>query len=261
MRKDERLTQILQVVADHGDVSIASLVDTLGASPATIRRDLEELAGQHLVLRTRGGARLADVAYELPFKYKTARQADEKQRIAAHAASLVRCGEVVGINGGTTTSLVAEHLSTRDDLQGLPEGERPVVVTNALNIANQLSVRPQVRTVVCGGTARALSYELIGPLAVQTLEQLTLDTAILGANAVHPEYGAMAHHEGEAEISRLMARLARRVIVVADSSKLGRSALARFVDPQYITVLITTSGPGSEAADEYAEAGTEVHRV
>ena len=261
MRKDGRLTQILQCVADRGEVSVSALVQTLDASPATIRRDLNELAEQQLILRTRGGARSADVAYDLPFKYKTARKAAEKQRIAAYAASLVRPGEVVGINGGTTTSLVAEHLATREDLQGLKDGERPVVVTNALNIANLLTVRSHVRIIASGGTARSLSYELIGPLAVHTFEQVKLDTAILGVNAVHSEYGAMAHHEGEAEISSLMARAARRVVVIADSSKLATSALARFICPEAIDVLITNTGAAQGTYSHFREAGIEVHTV
>lgn len=147
MRKDARLTRIQEAVSDEGGVTVTGLVDTLGASPATIRRELDELADRHLVPRTRGGARPADAAYDLPLMYQTARQADEKQRIAACAASLARHGEVVGINGGTTISLVAEHLTTREDLQALTEAEPPVVVTDALSIADQLSVRSQVHRV------------------------------------------------------------------------------------------------------------------
>lgn len=261
MRKHERLTRILQQVADEGKVSISFLVDSLEASPATIRRDLEELAEQQLVARTRGGARATDVAYDLPFKYKSARQADEKQRIAAHAAALIRPGETVGFNGGTTTSLVAEHLATREDLQGLRDVERLVVVTNALNIANQLAVRSHVRIIVSGGTVRSLSYELVGPLAAQTFDHVTLDTAILGVNAFHVDHGAMAHHEGEAEIGGLMARTARRVIVVADSSKLNATALARFVPAENVDMLITSTGADSDTYRRLRESGIEVAAV
>lgn len=258
MTRHDRLTQILELASTRGEVSVHELVEELGASPATVRRDLDELASQQLITRTRGGARASAIAYDLPLKYKTARQADEKQRIAAHAVSLIGPGQVVGLNGGTTTTLVAERIATDPRLQDLRDGERLTVVTNALNIANDLTVRQHVRIILTGGTARTRSYELVGPLAVHTLTQVTVDVAFLGVNAVDVEHGAMGHHEGEAAISRLMAQAARRVVVVADSSKLGRTALAPFVEPGRIDLLITTTEADQDLVEAFRDSGLEV---
>ncbi|GAB3671988.1 DeoR/GlpR family DNA-binding transcription regulator [Actinocorallia lasiicapitis] len=238
-----RHTRLLDLLAERGSLDVEEAAAALDVSPATIRRDLDRLAGQQLLKRTRGGAVAAEVAYDLPLRYKAARAADEKRRIAAAAAALVAEGEIVGLNGGTTTSEVAHELAARADL---------TIVTNAVNIAAELTVRPQIKTVMTGGVARPSSYELIGPLAVATLGGLSLDVVILGVNALDAEFGASAHHEGEAEINRLMAARAGRVVVAADSSKLGARAFARICPAATITTLVTDTAadPGQVAALE-----------
>lgn len=258
MTRHSRHTRILELAAERGEVTVDELVAELDTSPATVRRDLVELANQQLVTRTRGGARTTAVAYDLPLRYKTARRAEEKRRIAAHAVSLLRPGDVVGLNGGTTTTTVAEGIATDAGLQGLRDGERLTVVTNAVNIAHDLTVRSHVRIIVTGGTARTRSYELVGPLAVHTLSQVTIDVAFLGVDALDAEHGGMAFHEGEAEISRLMSRAARRTVVVADSTKLGERALAPFVDAGAIGLVVTTTEADPEQVAALRAAGIEV---
>ena len=144
---------------------------------------------------------------------------------------MVRPGQVVGLNGGTTTTEVARALATRADLSSGAAAPAVTVVTNALNIATELAVRQHIKIVTTGGVARPQSYELTGPLATGVLEQVTLDVAILGVDGIDAVAGATAHHEGEASINRLMARQARQVIIVADSSKVGRRAFARICAP------------------------------
>ena len=163
------------------------------------------------------------VAYDLPLRYKAARRADEKQRIAKAAAELIPTGSTVGLNGGTTTSEVARELALRPEPSG--GGVALTVVTNAINIANELAVRPQVKIVVTGGVARPNSYELVGPLVDTLLRGLALDYTILGVDAVHARFGAATHDESEAGANRALAECAGTVIVVADSSKLGAPGL------------------------------------
>src|SRR4051812_11316826 len=165
VHRHERLTALLELVAQHGHIEVDELSTQLGVSSATIRRDLDSLAHQQLLTRTRGGAVVNNVAYDLPLRYKTARRASEKARIAAAAAALVDRGMVVGVNGGTTVTEVARVLATRPDLSGPGDGPAITVVTNALNIAHELAVRPHIKIVVTGGVARPQSYELIGPMA------------------------------------------------------------------------------------------------
>jgi DeoR family transcriptional regulator, aga operon transcriptional repressor len=243
----QRWNALLDLMPADGQLAVADAAQALGVSQATVRRDMDQLARQQLVTRTRGGMIAGHVSYDLPLRYKTARNAPQKQRIGRAAAALVTAGAAVALNGGTTTSEVARALATRPDLQDGAGAPAITVVTNAMNIANELAVRQHVKIVVTGGVARSQSYELIGPFATLVLEQLTLDWAILGVDALDPVAGATAHHEGEASINHLMATRAAQVMIVADRSKLGQRAFARVCAPDEIDVVVT---------DEEAEPAT-----
>ncbi len=257
----ERLNTLLELLAERGRVEVDDISAELDVSAATIRRDLDHLAEQQLLTRTRGGAVAHAVSYDLPLRYKSVRHADEKQRIGKAAAALASRGSVVGINGGTTATEVGRAMATRADLNHI-EGETAItVVTNALNIANELAVRPQVKLVVTGGVARPQSYELIGPLGTKILDELTLDVTYLGVDAVDPVAGATAHHEGEASINRMLAARARKVVVVADSSKIGARAFARICGVEAVDVLVTDQDASDEDVRRFEERGVEVIRV
>lgn len=266
MSRDARWNRLLELLAERGRLEVEETAAALDVSPATIRRDLDRLARQRMLLRTRGGAAALGVSYELPLRYKRGRQAEEKQRIGRAVAGEIAAGEVVGLTGGTTVTEVARALSLRPDITGDPDagdkGRPPAltVVTNALNIANELAVRPQIKIVVTGGVARSQSYELTGPLAGGVLDEIALDTAVLGVNAIDGR-GAHVHHEGEASINRLLAERARRVIVAADSSKTGRRAFARICGLPQVDVLVTDAGLGEEARAGFRDAGVRVVAV
>src|SRR6202044_2754017 len=197
MTRYRRLNELLELLAAEGQLQVEEAAKALGVSEATVRRDLDELARQQMLTRIRGGAVAQGVTYDLPLRYKSERHPSEKQRIAAVAAGLVRPGQVTGLNGGTTTE-VARALATRSDLNSQVPPPALTVVTNALNIATELAVRQHIKIVTTGGVARPQSYELTGPLATDVLEQVTLDVAILGVDAIDAVAGATAHHEGEA---------------------------------------------------------------
>ncbi|GAA2367041.1 DeoR/GlpR family DNA-binding transcription regulator [Nonomuraea africana] len=256
MSRYDRWNSILELLAQEGRLSVEEAAEALDVSTATIRRDFDQLAQQQMLMRTRGGAVAQSVSYDLPLRYKTARHADEKHRIAAAAAELVSPGAVVGMNGGTTTSELARTLATRSTLEA-----GFTIVTNALNIAAELTVRQHVKIVVTGGVARQQSYELIGPLAGGVLEQVTLDVAFLGVDAIDVELGASAHHEGEASVNNLLISRASQVIVVADSSKVGRRAFARICPIDRIDTLVTDEQLSDERAGQLTEAGVKVIRA
>ena len=195
-----------------------------------------------MITRTRGGAVANGVSYDLPLRYKTAKHSAEKQRIGAAAAALVTPGTVVGLNGGTTSTEVARALAVRPDLNTSAEGAQLTVVTNALNIANELLVRSRMKIVVAGGVVRPQSFELVGPLGGALLREVTLDIALLGVDAIDPQLGAAAHHEGEAAMNNLMVARAKRVVIIADSSKLGGHAFARICPVERVETLVTDSG-------------------
>jgi DeoR family transcriptional regulator, aga operon transcriptional repressor len=253
MRQDVRLGLILQQLNENGSVGVAELADELDVSEASVRRDLHRLEQQNLLTRTHGGAVASGVLYELPMRYRGGQHHDAKRAIAAAAAELVTpdIGSV-GLNGGTTTTEVARALSGRPGLR---------VVTNALNIASELAVRSNIELVVCGGSARAESYELVGPLAELTLSHLNLDLAFIGVDGISPTAGLTTHHEVEAQTNRALVRTATRVAVVADSSKLERRGFAKIGDLDLVTDLITDSDAPPEAVTALRRAGIDVRLV
>lgn len=261
MNRHERLSALLELVLTNEHVHIDEIVRTLGISAATARRDLDELAQQQLITRTRGGASPHGSSSDLPLRYKTTRQAEEKTRVAQAAAALVRPGDIVAMNGGTTTTEVAREIAIAPGLQSPSDGGHVVVVTNAVNIANELTVRPHLRVVVTGGVARALSYELTGALSTLILDKISIDTLFLGVDALSAAVGASAHNEDEAATNAAFVRHAHRVVVVCDSTKLTRTAFARICSIEDVALLITDTGADPELVRLLEAADTEVTLV
>jgi DeoR family transcriptional regulator of aga operon len=246
--KTERLGRILELLARDGTVTVADLAAELGVSEATVRRDLQALGEQRLLERSHGGAVAHGTAHELPVRYRTGRS-DEKRRIARAAAELVTDGIAVGLTGGTTTTEVARMLVARQEL---------TVVTNALNIAVELAVRPDLKLIVTGGVARSASYELVGALADATLRGLYVDVAFVGVDGVDAERGLTTQNEVEAATNRALMARAKRTVVVADASKLGRVAFAEIAGVERADQLITNSGADAEQVERLRAAGLHV---
>jgi DeoR family transcriptional regulator of aga operon len=248
MRQAERLGRILEDLSARGSVAVADLSERLDVSAATVRRDLEYLEEQHLLTRTHGGAVAQMVSYELPLRYKSARRQEEKRRIGQVASSRVHDGAVIGLTGGTTTTEVAREIVDR----------QLTVVTNALNIASELAIRPNIKLVVTGGIARPESYELVGPLADGTLADLHLDVAFIGADGITAADGLTTHHEVEAHTDRALMDRASHVVVVADGSKLGRIAFARICPISAVHELVTDAEANGEELLALREVGLDV---
>jgi DeoR family transcriptional regulator, aga operon transcriptional repressor len=249
--KTERLGRILEQLARDGTVTVADLAADLGVSEATVRRDLQVLGEQRLLERSHGGAVAHGTAHELPVRYRTGRS-DEKRRIARAAAELVTDGVAIALTGGTTTTEVARTLAAR---QGL------TVITNALNIAVELAVRPNLKLIVTGGVARSASYELVGSLADATLQGLYVDLAFVGVDGVDAERGLTTQNEVEAATNRALMDRAKRTVVVADASKLGRVAFAEIAGVDRAERLITNTGADTEQIERLRAAGLAVTLV
>jgi DeoR family transcriptional regulator of aga operon len=248
MRQAERLGVILEELSTGGSVAVADLCALLGVSAATVRRDLDLLEEQRLLTRTHGGAIAQMVSYELPLRYKSARRQEQKRRIGREAATRLHDGAVIGLTGGTTTTEVARALV-----------DRPLtVVTNALNIASELAVRPNIKLVVTGGVIRSESYELVGPLADRSLDDLHLDVAFIGADGISATDGLTTHHEIEARTDRALMDRARRVVVVADGSKLGKVAFVRICPISAVHELVTDPEADATELAALRDAGLEV---
>lgn len=261
MNKQDRLSRILELVVEQSSVEVEEVAELLGVSIATIRRDFDSLARQQLLSRTHGGAVATGGSIALPLNYKMAKGDEVKQRIAEAAALLVNRYDIIGINGGTTTTAVARAIAARPEFNpGDSTDFQPAltVVTNAVNIAAELTVRHQIKIVVTGGVARPQSYELTGPFAEEVLKEVNIDTAFLGVEAIDVEIGAAARHEDEARVNRQIAARARRIVVVTDSSKFEKRAFASIRPVSEIDVLITDNGLDKKIAKAFKSLGVEV---
>lgn len=249
MKRAERITAILDHLAESGSLSVTDLAERYNVSAATLRRDLQALEEQRLLSRTHGGALADNAAYELPMRYRDAQARDAKRLIAREAVRRVPGGgSVVGLTGGTTTTEVARSIADRTDL---------TIVTNAINIGALVAVRPRAKLIMTGGVARPQSYELVGPLAEATLAGLNIEIAFVGVDGV-TERGVTTHDETEAHTNARLIERARRVIVVADGSKLGRVRLARIAPLDAIDELITDRSADPSAVRSLQLAGLAV---
>jgi DeoR family transcriptional regulator, aga operon transcriptional repressor len=249
-RRSERMSAILTALTESGSVHVSDLAERFGVSEATLRRDLTLLDEQRLLTRTHGGALAQDVAYELPVRYRHGRFREAKRAIARTAARRLPAGpHVVCLTGGTTTSEVARQIADRHDL---------TIVTNALNIAMDLVLRPGVKLVVVGGVSRPQSYELVGPWAEEVLSSINIGTAFVGADGVDATGGITTHDENEARTNRAMIARAQQVVVVADGSKIGRVMLARIADVGQAHEVITDESADPAAVAAIRRAGAQV---
>jgi len=250
LRRSDRVAAILERLSVDRSLGVAELAESFHVSQATLRRDLQALQEQRLLTRTHGGAHASEVAYELPIRYRDAHHREQKQRIAVAAVGRIPQGALtVGLTGGTTTSEVARLLVGRTDL---------TVVTNALNIAAEIALRPRLRLVVTGGISRSQSYELVGPWAERTLLGLNVGIAFVGVDGISAQGGLTTHDPVEAKTNAVLISRARRTIVVADGSKVGHDLLARIVEVQDVDELITDGSAEAGALEALRRTGLTV---
>lgn len=236
----QRQEQIAALLHSREHCGVGELARRFGVSEMTIRRDLHALADHGRAIRTHGGAAASPrVSFEFDFLRRRKTREAAKAAIAAAAAALVRDGERVLLDSGTTTLAMAAHLKARKNL---------TIITTSLPIASALQFCPSLRVLLLGGYLRPDSPDLIGALTESNLEQLRADVAVLGADAVD-DTGTVYHQLPEtARLVAKMAAAAGRAYVVADSSKVGRTALARTGSLREWEALITDDGLSSSQA-------------
>ncbi len=241
MLAGQRQSAILALVQESGAVRVADLVDHLGVSDMTVRRDIEQLARDGLVERVHGGALAVGLAsaHEPGFLAKSSLMTAEKRAIARRAAELVEPGSAIGISAGTTTYEVARLL------RGIPD---LTVVTNSVPVAQLLHESPtEGQRVVLTGGVRTPSDALVGPVAVTALRTLHVDRLFLGAHGIDAKAGLTTPNLVEAETNRALVASARQVCIVADHTKWGVVGLSTFVDLPDVDLLITDDGLSARA--------------
>jgi DeoR family transcriptional regulator of aga operon len=249
VQRRQRLNQIVSMVVERGTIDVGGLAEFFEVSQATIRRDLDILEQQQLVSRTHGGARPHEAFNDLPLNYKRADNFAEKRAIALEAATHVGGALVIGMTGGTTVSEFARSLSQRSNL---------TVVTNALNIAIDLLPNQGLRVFIAGGEVRSSSEEAVGPTAEAFLTGYNIDVAFLGVDGVDPRAGCTNYDPVGARVNRAMGERARTVVVLADSTKIGRVTLAPVCTMSEVDVLITDTGASADAVEQIRSSGCRV---
>ncbi|HVI10374.1 MAG TPA: transcriptional repressor AgaR [Candidatus Binatia bacterium] len=253
MLNEERRRAILELLERNGRVLVAEMAHQFCTSQVTVRKDLEVLHSQGLVHRTHGGALPArEGALEDPtLREKEELQRAEKLRIAAAAAALVKEGHVVILDSGTTTTCIARALRSLQNV---------TIITNAVNIAAELSGAP-VEVILTGGTLRKNSFSLVGPLAEESLHKLNADILFLGVDGFDVHYGLSTPNLLEAKVNRAMVEVAKRTVVVCDSTKFGRRSLSLIVPTQNLREVITDREIPKADLRELRKLGMEVTLV
>ena len=252
MNREQRLNAIVATVVARGTVEAARLADEFEVSLATVRRDLDLLERQRLVSRTRGGVRMHAAFNDLPLSLKTTQDLAEKKRIAQRALEHLDGARVIGLTGGTTLTQFAKGLVDREGL---------TVVTNALNVATDLLVNPGLRVFAAGGEIRSSSQEAVGPNAEAFLSGYNLDVAFVGVDGVDARGGCTNYDPAGARVNAVMVERARRVVVLADASKVGRIALAQVCQMTQVDVLVTDDRLPDQEHDRIQAEGCTIVRV
>lgn len=246
----KRRQEVLALLEHNGNVSVVELSRTFGVSEVTIRQDLTRMAQEGLLCRTHGGAILnKSTSSELLLNVRARRNMDEKVNIAQAALGLVNDGEVVLLNDGTTTALVARKLSARKNL---------TVITNALNIANEFAGMSSVKLILLGGQYRNVTGAFVGPLVLQSLLQIQVDKLFLGVDGFSLKHGVSSPNFLETEVNRAMIEAAKEVIVVADHSKFGKDTLYQIAPANKIHTVVSDNQIPEEYARELARIGVKV---
>jgi DeoR family transcriptional regulator, aga operon transcriptional repressor len=247
---EERRRAILEVVNRDGRALVNELARAFDTSQVTIRKDLEILHADGLIHRTHGGAlpsregALADPT--LREKEKLHRK--EKLRIAETAAAMVKEGQVVILDSGTTTTAIARALRNFRNL---------TVVTNAVNMVAELA-GTEVEVILTGGTLRKNSFSLVGPIAEETLQKLTADILFLGVDGFDVKYGLSTPNLLEAKVNRIMVEVSKIAVAVCDASKFGRRSLSLIAPPDAIRHVITDQGISKSDLKGLKKAGIDV---
>ncbi|MCA2229460.1 DeoR/GlpR family DNA-binding transcription regulator [Nonomuraea aurantiaca] len=250
----KRRAELVRHVRERGHATVAELAARFAVSMDTVRRDLDHLAERQLIARTHGGAMRTDelATADVPFDSRAAVHHRAKQAIGIAAAQLISNGETLIVNGGTTTLAVVRALAGKRDL---------TVVTNNLRLPPEIPQDAVRDLYVIGGSCRISSNVTIGPVTFADTEGISADTTVIGVGGISAVGGLSTSNLQEAQMMRQMIDAGTRVVVVADSSKFGRSAFVHICGLDRVSVLVTDAPPPEDLAVALKDADVELVTV
>jgi len=249
----ERKDQILDLVTRKGRITVDELIDMFKVSGATIRRDLEFLEHQGLITRAHGGAMSKSrVSLEPDFFEEKEKFLEEKKRIGEEASKLVEEDEVIFLEASTTVLELARNIQNNKNF---------TVVTNSLDIAQELDGKEGINLIITGGRLRRKTRALIGPLTEVSLAQMRIDKVFMGVTALDPGYGMTMATMEEAKTTKDVVKASNKVVVLCDHSKFGKQNFAYVGPLEWIDILITDKGIPDEMRKEIERRGVEARMV
>jgi len=244
---DERLGAMVEVLQRDGRLDVAEMAASFGTAEMTIRRDLDRIVAMGMARRVRGGAiSLLMRGEELPFALRVLDRAEAKGEIAKAVAAVLRDGEAVALDSGTTAVLIARELASR----------RLTVMPMTVHAASVLTAHESIRLLLPGGDVRPGELAMVGPLTLASIRALRFDTAVLTCCGLDDRI--TTHNLGDAEVKQAMIGSAARVILAADSAKFRQTALAVVAPVTDVDMIITDAGAPPEVVESLRAAGLEV---
>jgi DeoR family fructose operon transcriptional repressor len=259
---EERQQKIAELVAGTGRVSVTMLAERFRITTETVRRDLATLETTGTVRRVHGGAVAADrfSTTEESINERTIQRPDQKMRIAQAALALIpgaKSGSIL-LDAGSTTEALADLLSRRAAVEPSAVAPELVVITHAVPIAAKLASSPGIALQILGGRVRGLTQAAVGQATVEAAQRIRPDIAFIGTNGIHASFGLSTPDPEEAAVKAAFVQSARRIVVLADSSKLDAETLVQFASLKDLDTLITDSEPSPELTAALADAGVDV---
>jgi DeoR family transcriptional regulator of aga operon len=255
---DQRAQLILQELLRAGEVLVDVLALRLNVSPSTVRRDLSDLEKRGLLRRSHGGAvSIQPLLYE-PFRHVSSYHEQERQlgaekrRIGLVASELINEGDILAIGAGTTATQVARSVQLNKGV---------TVLTNAVNVAMELSHRDDLKVIVTGGFLSGDWFALVGPAAIESVKEIFVDKVFMGVDGINVEHGLTTNYPDQATIHRAMLRQARQKIVVADHRKIGAVGTALICSIEGVDMLITDKGASDNLIAPFIGKGILVRRA
>ncbi|NIJ54335.1 DeoR/GlpR family DNA-binding transcription regulator [Dyadobacter arcticus] len=246
MNFQERKKKILTAVYETGSLSVFELSEKLAMSPATIRRDLHDIAEEGLLLRTHGGAMKPENPILTSFVEKAGVRDAQKDRISKLASEQVADGDTIFLDCGSTVFRMCTYLKKKNDIR---------VITNSLPILAELIDIPSISINLIGGELDKSRKAVHGEKAIQHIDSYHVRKAFVGVDGISAENGLTAHGEHESSITSAFIRNAELVFLLTDSSKIGKDSYIKFAALSDITCLITDSEISAENENKLAKNG------
>lgn len=249
----ERRSSILELIESTGQVKVNELCKHFKVSEVTIRNDLSQLEQKGLLIRARGGAiRAQGVSIDIALNVKAKKQLEEKRTIGKKAAELIQEGDTIILDSGTTTMEIAINLTRFNEL---------TVITNALNIAQQLAKNPGFKIIVPGGILRPKALSMVGPTSETAIQDYYCDKLFLGVDGIDSQYGISTPNEEEAHLNRKMMEISKEVFVATDSSKFNQRSLALIAPMNQINSVITDKNLPKNEQEKLTNMGIKLFIV